>query len=259
MKTKKTLFLQSLASWYQDTRTTSKQLRGNTLGAYCLLWSDLFFFWLPLLLRWHLVRPRHSCQVAFTHGSLSQAIADKPQTRHSPSLLSAPPLLPPPPFPTPSLPPLLLSSESKLKLSSDRQARRLGLAAQTHTHTHTHSLSLSLSLSLTQAAQLVAAALVELRDRKKPRLSWGQGEKERETESRLLCPGKMAEERWAPCKNSSGHTRVHTDTHWEAVWAPETVKSMTPQRKKPRPISCSLGEWGDKSGWTQGWGFCWNV
>ena len=49
--------------------------------------------------------------------------------------------------------------------------------------------------SLTQAAQLVAAALVELRDRKKPRLSWGQGEKERETESRLLCPGKMAEER----------------------------------------------------------------
>lgn len=44
MKTKKTLFLQSLASWYQDTRTTSKQLRGNTLGAYCLLWSDLFFF-----------------------------------------------------------------------------------------------------------------------------------------------------------------------------------------------------------------------
>ena len=52
-----------------------------------------------------------------------------------------------------------------------------------------------LSLSLTQAAQLVAAALVELRDRKKPRLSWGQGEKERETESRLLCPGKMAEER----------------------------------------------------------------
>lgn len=51
MKTKKTLFLQSLASWYQDTRTTSKQLRGKTLGAYCLLWSDLFFFCLPLLLR----------------------------------------------------------------------------------------------------------------------------------------------------------------------------------------------------------------
>lgn len=33
---------------HRDTRTTSKQLGGNTWGAYCLLQSDPFFLLLPL-------------------------------------------------------------------------------------------------------------------------------------------------------------------------------------------------------------------
>ncbi len=72
-----------------DTRTTSKQLGGNTSGAYCLQ-SDRFFSppSPPSLLR-HLVRSRHSSQAAFTHAGeacLRQLLTSYKQGSHPPSL-----------------------------------------------------------------------------------------------------------------------------------------------------------------------------
>jgi hypothetical protein len=94
-----------------------------------------------------------------------------------------------------------------------------------------------------QAAQLVAAALEELRDRKKPRLSWGQGEK-RERESSQSRAASHVLVRWQkrgePFGETAVATHVCTYTQTQRPREPRTSDTNDPQRKMQSPISLAL-------------------